>query len=392
MIFRTPIRLAAAVANYCTHAKLSETFDTFRILIDSMDFFEADGDGWEVLEHLCESACELHGCPDAKCSLLLWMLRLSSFELKTNIIEERYADMLDWVLGKQPELAEASDLLLDLGGRGIINTVPRHSTGYTILHKRIVLVYSESDLSVVVARGPNLHGLVFDTSKTPFEESPTSLAMYSSLAFTYWLRALIDNGVDLETFIDQELQQNLEVHPGWEKETLLDLFKYGDRPDLHVRKALFCSDCDKSLDPVGVQPYWRHLLTGIRERRNPGHPALANSELDNQENAGLGGVGEAVRSSSDPIQKPDSTDNVPRANLDEIPFEPESEDRVTPIQSDYIYDWQEMVCMDCWLHYESSGHRFAQDLSTNEDLSENEDSPSSDESSECEYSPFLIHS
>ena len=361
-----------------------------------MDFFEEDGDGWEVLDDLCESACELHGCLNAKYSLVLWMLRLSSFELKTNIIEKRYAAMLDWVLKPEPELAEASDLLLSLGGRGIIDIVPRLHKGYTILHKRIA--YSVYDLSVVLTRGPNLHKLVFDTSKTPYKESPTSLAMYSSWAFAYWLRALIDSGVDLETFIDQELEQNLEVHSGWEKETLLDLFTCGDRPDLHMQNAVFCSDCDERFDSVRVQPYWRHLLDRIRERRKPGPPDLASSALDNQENAGLGGVGEAVKSSSDPTKKLDTTENVPRANLDEIPSEPDLEDdrtecnRMTPIRSDHIYDWYEIVCMKCWLHYKSSGHRFAKGLSTDEDLSENEDSSSSDESSECEYSPFLIHS
>ena len=116
LTIRTPMELAANRSYLTTYAMLSEVFDTFRLLIDSMDFLEENSDGWEVLRALCNSSMELHGDIEAKRNLLLWMLRLSSFELKTNIIEGRYATMLAWILKPTPKLVEASDLLLNWEG------------------------------------------------------------------------------------------------------------------------------------------------------------------------------------------------------------------------------------------------------------------------------------
>ena len=218
--------LASSRADYITQAVRSKAFDTFRHLIDSMEFSEGNDDGWHVLEDLCFSTrasrnaiCDLS--ISAICDVLLWTLQQSSFELKTNMIDERYANMLYWTLMPGPKLGKASDLLLNLGGVGIIDAPDCGKDGYTILHHRIA--WKDMDaLSLVVARGPDLHRLGIDTNYTPYKESPASLAMYSSRAFSCWLRALTNIDVDPENFIDQELEQNPEVHPGWEKETLLD--------------------------------------------------------------------------------------------------------------------------------------------------------------------------
>ena len=290
-------------------------------------------------------------------------------------------------------LGKASDLLLSLGGVGVIDAPIYGKDGYTILHERLLYSYMH-ELSVLVARGPDLHRLGIDTFYTPYKESPTSLAMYSSNVFTRWLHALANIDVDLESFIDQELEQNLKVHPGWEKEILRALFAHGDRPDLHVEYIQACSDCTGGLDDfsVTVQPYWRHLLDNLKERRYHEDPAPPGPEVAEEEDADRGNAGETVSSnSSDPTYEPDITWNVPLVNLEE---ESESEEdgskqrTTTSLRSDCMYDIHELVCIKCWLHYEATGTRqtsrvrkfVLQDVSTDEDSSENE------------YSPFLIHS
>lgn len=132
------MELAASRSYFTTYATLPQVCDTFRLLIDSMDFSEKNGSGWGILWNLVHIAIDTHGEMEAKRKLLLWMLQLSSFELKTNIIKEKYAEILRLTIGSTmwPELIEASELLLDLGGDSIIDATTCYN-GYTVLHERL---------------------------------------------------------------------------------------------------------------------------------------------------------------------------------------------------------------------------------------------------------------
>ena len=384
--------LAAETSYFITDAMLSNVFDTFRVLSDSMDFSEDDGDGWEVLYHLSECSCRVGGNFEAKRDLLLWMLRMSSFDLKTNIIEQQYARVLNRTLISEPRLDEASDLLLNLGGNSMIDAV-FSADGYTAL--QLEVAFPTTGLNPMLARGANPHRRCFDPFYTPYEESPLSLAMYSSRAFTSWLHALVNFEVDLEGFIGRELQQNVKVHLGWEKETLLELFEHGDRPDLHVEERMKCNDCGEDCFSVAVQPYWQEIIERIRTRRYPYDPAIAGSEIDKDEITDLGSVGEAASSSSEQSQKPDTTGSDPFINLDnELSLEAESEDDTSEYSAATVtgweckYEWDELVCMWCWVHSKENGTRKSRD----ENPSEREGSLCGDDSSEDGYSPLLIHS
>ena len=395
---RTPIILAADQIEFLPHVTEPEILDTLRLLIDSMDFSEGKGEGWQVLVGLCRRSWRLH-----RGRVLVWMMRLLSFELKTNLVERRFAIML-WIItifAPAPEVPEASDLLLKLGGHGIINARLSATNGYSVLHVALTYAVLDNDVSEVVARGPDLHLRGFGPFFTPFEESPTSLAMYSARAFSSWLRALADVDVDLENFIDQELELNPEVHDGWEKETLLELFAHGDRPDLHHKYGWTCSDCLAELSKLEVQPYWRRLLERIKARMHPYDPVTAVSEVDEDENDDLDSPGDVASSSNDLIHGLDATGNVPLLNPDEDPSEVESHveseadvsgnPTLRLSESSCLYGKRDIVCMKCWLHYTRTGTRYQPD-SNDEDSSEAEDFASSDDSSECEYSPYLIHS
>lgn len=392
---QTPLRLASYGVHRILDAKLSEAIDTFRLFVDSMDFGE-DGDGWNVLVSLCSGAYS-GGRTVVEAKILLWMLRLSSSEMKTNFIEKTCAQMLYYTLYPNPELVEASDLILRLGGHGIFDTNIDDEYGYPILHQRLVYIIEEDFLSVVLARGPNFHRRCFSPLYTPYEETPTSLAMYSSWTFTIWLRGLVSIGVDTERFIDQELERNPEVHAGWEKGTLLYLFEYGDRPDLHAGDEDWnCSDCHRGCG-VRVQPYWRHFLERIKKRMHPENLIRPISEIDDEENADSGNMVGAASSLRDPNPPPDTTGNVPVVDLDMLPSESDSGEcssgypATISLQSDCIYSRYEIVCMDCWLHYKRTGTR-RQPPSTGEDSSENGYSSPEDDSSDDEFSPFHIHS
>ena len=75
MIVRTPILLASG-SSQITYATLSDAIDTLRLLTDSMDFMNANANGWLVLSRLYNGVSCIGGETEAQSALLLWMLTL----------------------------------------------------------------------------------------------------------------------------------------------------------------------------------------------------------------------------------------------------------------------------------------------------------------------------
>lgn len=337
-----------------------------------------------MLFALCESKDILgHGDTDAKNCLLLWMLRLSSFELKTYAHETQWARLLYYTYPSRARQNEASGLLLNLGGSGLINIPPYGSDGYTILHFHIV--YCEGDVSLVLERGPDLHQLGLDNDYTPYKESPTSIAMYSSWAFSYWLRGFVSHGVDLENFVDQELERYPMVHAGW-GEILHSLFVYDHLPGLHLAKFWTCSDCNEYIRSLRVQPHWTHFLEDFKLGLHRDSTALPISRLGEEEITNLDTRRDAVGTAGDAAIV-DHDELPPKPKLKEDPGENHTTMATRPTCR-YFRD--EVVCMDCWLYYERTGTRYQP--SNDENESENKSSSSQGDSSEDGFSPFHIHS
>lgn len=359
-----------------------------------MDFSVEDANGWQVLKNICHDILWDSNNLGGKCDLLIWMLNMSRFELRTNLIRSEYAEMLDYIMKPEPKLVEAVDLLFNLGGPSIIDADTTGTSGTcSVLHIALARADPEDYVSTVLARGPDLHRLCFSADFTPYIESPTSIAMYSSVAFRSWLHALVKTGLDIGSFIDQELGQDPELHVGWEKETLLYLFTHGDRPDLHFDYPLACSDCKCWPGFFGamVQPYWMHLLETIKEGLYPYDPAPTKSKVNEEQNADLHSVRDAPGSLTDLPLLPDTTEDDPLRDLDEVLSESEMEDDTSEhseiAQTELDYGKHEAVCVDCWLSYKRTGTR-----GLLKDLHNRKNTSLSDDSSESEYSPFHIHS
>lgn len=159
--------LAARQSYHTTYALLSRTCDTLRLLTDLMDFSDENGDGWGILYSICENHITLGGESEAQMTLIFWMLKLLSFELKTNVVRRQYASILRIILFPNVKLEEAADLLLNLGGREIIDAPIIYAGGYTVLHK--CLAYASDPINAIqgrliptLSRGPDLHRLGFD--------------------------------------------------------------------------------------------------------------------------------------------------------------------------------------------------------------------------------------
>lgn len=115
-----------------------------------------------------------------------------------------------------------------------------------------------------------------------------------------------------------------------------------------------------------MQPYWRHLLEIIKRRSDLDTPD--DSETHGNENADLRIIAEAAASSNDQIDEPDvsgDASDAPLVNLSELPSDSESESDLMlqceddphgypvsiSIRSDCVYARDEVIRMDCWLHY-----------------------------------------
>lgn len=198
--------------------------DTVRVFVDCMDFSFPEGDGWEAL---CRVANNLIGIGDKETQyiFMIWMLRLSSLDIKFNFIEASYAPTLN-LLMSNVERDSAYNLFLSLGPTRAIDAVD-HLFRYSCLMTQII--YHKS-LFPFLSFSPDLHFMAYDPLFTPYLETPTSLAMYSSGAFHSWLAFLYLKQVDIVNFVEIEMDQKVLIERGWSQQTLQTLFGWDFAP------------------------------------------------------------------------------------------------------------------------------------------------------------------
>ena len=378
-------------------ADVGPVMDTLRIFLDCMDFSETAGEGWKTLIELGEgTVCiDIDGETAAKSILLSWILRVTGRDIKENFLEARYSVVLYWVLRLKKD--DMTRSLLQLGGKDAINSRYLNG-GYSILHERNG--YAEEDeevLEFILMQGPDLHLIGCDEYYSPILETPTSLALYSHLAFAKWRYSLCVAGIDLCEFICAEMQQTPLVDAGWTVETLWALFHYTCETDWDVLHHEFCDDCAVELHAVKVQPYWMHILTGIKSGLYHDHlPVwqLATSWEEYEAEGGRAEGGEGDRDVTTDLDgqiqflrslagdgDENSLQNVTKNNIRSNFWKLREQDVL-----DCAYGREEAVCISCWFWYMEKGKRFT--VSDSEDGLE---SGNTDESSDDGFSPFMIH-
>ena len=198
-------------------------------------------DGWETLWSLGADSRGLlsDGETEAHPDLLLWMLRRSSDELKANLDRVIYVTLLETTL-RRDETSDAAGLLLDLGGERAIDRTD-YFDNYTILQQQIVTL--DQNLGTMPSGGPDLHLTSCELDYSPQQELLTSLAMYSSCAFTFWRSGLCALRIDIKDFIEQELEQSPLVDASWKADTLLALFEYDFEQAYRPIGVKYCDSC-----------------------------------------------------------------------------------------------------------------------------------------------------
>jgi len=126
------------------------------------------------------------------------------------------ADFLKW-------LSPAHQIVSEMSVYGI-----RDSDRYLITHGVL-------KLHIVAAEEPILHRYAwpyfeFSRFDVMCGHTPTSMAMGYSTSFFYFRKLLIEEGFDIEMFIDDELAMPILAEEGWTRETLRFLFEVDFRP------------------------------------------------------------------------------------------------------------------------------------------------------------------
>ena len=394
---RSPLGAASYILGM-TMADVEPVMDTLRIFLDCMDFSETAGEGWATLFELGQwtTCIDIDGETAAKSTLLSWILRVTGRDVKENFLEAEYSLVLHWVLRVKKD--DMTRSLLQLGGKDAINSRSLDG-GYSLLHERTA--YGEEDeeeLEFILMQGPDLHLTGCDEDFSPILETPTSLALYSHFAFAKWRYSLCVAGVDICEFVCAEMQQTPLVDAGWAVETLWALFHYTYEIDWCLLDQEICDDCAVELGRVKVQPYWMHILTGIKSGLyHKGSPVeqVATSWKEYHEAEGsraeggegdrdvatnLDGQPQVLRSLGGDGDK-SSLQNVTQNNLSSNFWNLEEQDVL-----ECAYGKEELVCMSCWIWYKERGERFTPVKSEDEHESKN-----TDESSDDGFSPFMIH-
>ena len=402
---------------------LPEITDTFRILLDSLEFLDENGTGWKLLTRLC-------GKNEVGTALLLWMLKMSSFEVITYGTRRRLASILFYTSEPIFGIEEASQIILSPNDPEVINTPIRYpfgyccTNGYNLLHSTLAHSECWEKLRNVLSYGPDLHRLSLSCFHTSQKESPTSIALYSSWAFVDWVRGLDSIATDFEKFVGEELGRNHEVHPGWEKGALLDVYAYSLRLDPKPpAKDDTCSDCLDCWSFPKVQPYWRHLIERFKRRIHPDSTAQAGPDAGEKTGAYFNICAGNASSSTDTLaQGRGTTNGVPYIDCNELSLEPKPDCRsnsdsdcglnsdfyrksdwqadvdvhgypaTISILSDCVYAADEVICVSCWRLYVRTGTRRPPPDAEGYVVSDTEEDSPSDESSSEEYYPYLIHS
>ena len=386
--------------------KLARIIDTLRIFVGCAEFSGDDSDCWMSLEALTSNLLFYDGdFRNAMSTILLWVLSQFSYDIRTNFDERHWARVLYWIdFVRSPDI---SCSFLRLGPDKAID-ICLYRGGYSKLLGAIV---EGKDLSCFLGLGPNLHLVGLDEVYSPYEESPTSLAMYSGGAFANWRTYLKRSEVDLGAFIMCELEQGPLGQRGWDFDALQRLFHWDFEQCYDILDCTHCCDCGVcpgvscQMEGCGsahvayhfVQPYWLHQLEKIKSGVDPHDLCSAEVAGGKASSTNIGDspfrrtikttrVG-ALRSQNEDNDVSASPESTKLTTGDDTEGSASESSGSSTTNMEFGYGRDEQVCMECWLHYQRTGLRY-QDSPRTRYV---EASLDTDESSEDDYSPFHIH-
>lgn len=241
---------------------------TLRLLIKStdMDFSSSNSQAWKLILVLLERSRQSSGFThDSRAAM--WIIDIFKDDIRQNCPPENLFWLTLFCLDDSILLSR----LLEL--RPEAANVRLTTLGFSLLHSKIAENFPPSILSsfrVLVEHGADLHSVGTtveygaETINRPVFETPTSLTMRRSLFFDQWRRFIIDLGINLEDFIEKEMQQGTLRKRGWTSHSLLALFNHPFTPILMPKTE--CQICRREVFRIFAvdEAWWEGLLVDIR--------------------------------------------------------------------------------------------------------------------------------
>ncbi|MCJ1268825.1 hypothetical protein MMC22_008713, partial [Lobaria immixta] len=175
-------------------------------------------------------------------------------------------------------------------------------------------------------------------------ETPTSLAMYSSFVFKEWRDALLRLSINLESFVEDEMQQSPLRDAGWDNDSLAALFHCDIQPG-HIPSMLYhCDDCSNWVPSIWVELSWQEWLNRFKQKTN----AKISSDHESSEAENDQSDGEIVeQKSSSPQVEKTILNEFSTARTGSYEYETETETFEA-----YFGGKTGFVCMRCYLKRE----------------------------------------
>lgn len=309
-------------------------------------------------------------------AILSWFVQSFITDIKAGYSMENVRFIIRW---SDDGVADAVELLLRLSPPGAFCDL-------VVLHIRN---QNWKLVNLLLAYGADPHLFSSTYCDSGNAETPLSLAVYSSWAFTAFRNVLHRREFDLEDFARQELKEGRPLRDAcWRMETLTALLELDFEPDIgpcrNEREYYRCGSCGrlKCWFTLQVQPYWQGVLESSKNGTYP-----PRSYLDTQDEPFSTSHNHLATSDKD---SPISTTEGSESSNDSAILEAEAAqpDRKSVASetdtSRTVFGRDEIWCIRCWRHFKKTGHRRTHVIYETQ-------SSDSDDSSDDGFSPYLFN-
>lgn len=198
--------------------------DTLRLFIHQLDLSGSDLQDSSSIGFLATEEHKRPKYPLSSPSDLDWVMKILKEDVRDNIDASKM-DVILWIASRRSSFETMKKLLADL--YSLCRNLERLT--WTPLHY-CVWFQDYTFASSLARQGVDLHSAALHDFWSKKKESPTSISLYSSTAFSAWRKVLEDENVPLEDFIMLELQHGCLKSEGWNKYSLLKVFALDFQP------------------------------------------------------------------------------------------------------------------------------------------------------------------
>ena len=371
-----------------TRDKIVNAIDICRAFETSFNFWDEDGDGWDVLRYSHHGYSASYSDAEAVAAFSSWFVKSSSPDIKENFLEEMVSRAIEWANDRH---ADFVDLLLGLRPAGTLHDNAPLLQLYSDLLCRHIVCQNWKIVNLLLAWGADPHHVYEFTWQSPVPESSLSAAIYSSWAFWAFRNVLQGRDLDVQDFARKELEEGRPLlEAGWKIETLTALLELDFEPDIAPHNSLprscSCDSCNQTLwlgtydADIIVQPYWQSFLESVKNGVSP-HDlfSIPQDEQPANDQRNLTVINGSTTDTADEsaLSQDPTLSEYQTADSDE-----ESPTNRVDISST-TFNRQEVWSIKCWFHFKETGRRRCP---TSKTKSSNED-----DASEDDFSPYLIH-